>query len=123
MRWGDEITLIAQKPPDEAVNANGFQNEPEEVRKTIFCNVKSAGYSEFYKAAQAGFQVELKVDVYTEEYEGQQAAELNGKRYRVLKTYVNKSGEETELTLSDLPVEEGAEPDDGAKGGGGNGAI
>ena len=43
MRWGDEITLIAQKPPDEAVNANGFQNEPEEVRKTIFCNVKSAG--------------------------------------------------------------------------------
>ena len=104
MRWGDEITLIAQKPPDEAVNANGFQNEPEEARKSIFCNVKSAGYSEFYKAAQAGFQVELKVDVYTEEYEGQQAAELNGKRYRVLKTYVNKSGEITELTLSDLQV-------------------
>ena len=46
MRWGDEITLIAQKPPDEAVNANGFQNEPEEARKSIFCNVKSAGYSE-----------------------------------------------------------------------------
>ena len=67
MRWGDEITLIAQKPPDEAVNANGFQNEPEEARKSIFCNVKSAGYSEFYKAAQAGFQVELKVDVYTED--------------------------------------------------------
>ena len=43
MRWGDEITLIAQKPPDEAVNANGFQNEPEEARKSIFCNVKSAG--------------------------------------------------------------------------------
>lgn len=36
MRWGDEITLIAQKPPDEKVNANGFQNEPEEVRKAIF---------------------------------------------------------------------------------------
>ena len=103
MRWGDEITLIAQKPPDEAVNANGFQNEPEEARKSIFCNVKSAGYSEFYKAAQAGFQVELKVDVY--------------------KTYVNKSGEITELTLSDLPVEESEEPDSGAEGGGGNGAV
>ena len=123
MRWGDEITLIAQKPPDEKVNANGFQNEPEEVRKSIFCNVQSAGYSEFYKAAQAGFQVELKVDVYTEEYEGQQAAELDGKRYRVLKTYVNKSGEITELTLSDLPVEESEEPDSGAEGGGGNGAV
>ena len=89
----------------------------------IVSNVKSAGYSEFYKAAQAGFQVELKVDVYTEEYEGQQAAELNGKRYRVLKTYVNKSGEITELTLSDLPVEESEEPDSGAEGGGGNGAV
>ena len=94
MRWGDEITLIAQKPPDEAVNANGFQNEPEEVRKAIFCNVKSAGYSE-----------------------------LNGKRYKVLKTYVNKSGEITELTLSDLPVEGSEEQDSGTEGGGGNGAV
>lgn len=85
------------------------------------CEIR--GYSEFYKAAQAGFQVELKVDVYTEEYEGQQAAELDGKRYRVLKTYVNKSGEITELTLSDLPVEESEEPDSGAEGGGGNGAV
>lgn len=53
--------------------------------------MKSAGYSEFYKAAQAGFQVELKVDVYTEEYEGQQAAELNGKRYKVLKPMSTKA--------------------------------
>ena len=67
--------------------------------------------------------MELKVDVYTEEYEGQQAAELNGKRYKVLKTYVNKSGEITELTLSDLPVEESEEQDGGAEGGGGNGAV
>lgn len=60
MRWGDEITLIAQKPPDEAVNANGFQNEPEEVRKAIFCNVKSAGYSEFYKAGASGLSSGIK---------------------------------------------------------------
>lgn len=67
--------------------------------------------------------MELKVDVYTEEYEGQQAAELNGKRYKVLKTYVNKSGEITELTLSDLPVEGSEEQDSGTEGGGGNGAV
>ena len=65
----------------------------------------------------------MKVDVYTEEYEGQQAAELNRKRYRVLKTYVNKSGEITELTLSALPVEESEAPVSGAEGGGGNGAV
>ena len=67
--------------------------------------------------------MELKVDVYTEEYEVQQAAELDGKRYRVLKSYVNNSGEITELSLSVLPVEESEEPDSGAEGGGGNGAV
>ena len=108
MRWGDEITLIAQKPPDEAVNANGFQNEPEEARKSIFCNVKSAGYSEFYKAAQAGFQVELKVE---------------RKAVQGFENLCQQSGEITELTLSDLPVEESEEPDSGAEGGGGNGAV
>lgn len=102
MRWSEEITLILLKPPDKPVNENGFRNEPVEIKTTVFCNVKSAGYSEFYKAAQSGYQVEKKVDIFTEEYEGQQAAELAGKRYRILKTYVSKSGEITELTLSDL---------------------
>jgi hypothetical protein len=32
----------------------------------LFGNKKSVGYSEFYKAAVAGYAAELKVDVYTE---------------------------------------------------------
>jgi len=111
MRWCDEITLITTIPPTEATNENGFSNPETETRKTVFANKKSVGYSEFYKAQQAGFTAELKFDVFTEEYEGQTMAEYGGKRYKILRTYVDPktAGEITELTLSDLTERGGAD--------------
>ena len=115
MRWIDEITLINLEAPEERVNANGFPNEPKETRTVLFGNKKSVGFSEFYKAQQAGYTTELKFDVYSFEYAGQQIVEYpvsSGKRYRVLRTYTPPNGELTELTLVDLPeAEEGG--DDG----------
>ncbi|MDR2513748.1 MAG: hypothetical protein LBD02_00885 [Christensenellaceae bacterium] len=111
MRWSDEITLIGIVPPaedDETTNENGFTLSPEETQTTVYCNKKSVGYSEFYKAQQAGYSTELKFDMYTEEYSGQEYAEYSGKRYKILRTYVSKSGEFTELTLSDLSERGGA---------------
>lgn len=102
MTWSDELTLVAITPPAERVNEHGFPNEPSEVKTVVFANRKSVGYSEFYKAAQAGYTTDLKFDVYTEEYEGQECAEYNGKRYKVLRTYTPEGGDTTELTLSDL---------------------
>lgn len=106
MRWADEITLIAEAAPDpeNATNENGFPVERVETKTTVFGDVKSVGYSEFWKAAQAGFQTELKADIHTKEYDGQRLVEINGKRYKVLRTYMSKNGEITELTLTDLPV-------------------
>lgn len=127
MRWADEVTLIAvaDPAPAERVNANGFPVERVETKTTVFGNVKSTGYSEFWKAANAGFQTELKADVYTEEYEGQRVVEIGGKRYKVLRTFTSKNGEITELTLSDLtevPGEAGASADV-EEGGGGVGTV
>jgi hypothetical protein len=109
MRWSDEITLIGLTLPAEATNANGFSNPETETRKAIYANKKSVGFSEFYVAQQAGFSAELKFDIYTEEYEGQTMAEYGGKRYKILRTYVSKNGETTELTLSDLTEGGGAD--------------
>jgi hypothetical protein len=98
--------------------------EREETKTTVFGDVKSVGYSEFWKAANAGYQAELKADVHTEEYEGQSMVEINGKRYKVLRTYMSKNGEITELTLTDLsivPDEAGASED--AEGGGDVGTV
>lgn len=103
MTWSDEVTLIAETPPAERVNARGFPNKPDEVATVVYANRKSVGYSEFYKAAQAGHAATMKFEVYTEEYSGQTLAEYAGKRYFILRTYETGNGELTELTLSELP--------------------
>ena len=102
MAWNDELTLVTITPPAERVNEHGFPNEPSEAKTVVFANKKSVGYSEFYKAAQVGYTTDLKFDVFTEEYEGQEYAEYGGKRYKVLRTYTPEGGDTTELTLSDL---------------------
>ena len=102
MRWCEQITLIALADPTPRTNEHGFPADREETATTIFADKKSVGFSEFYKAQQAGYTTELKFDVYSFEYAGQQIVEYpvsSGKRYRVL--------EFTELTLVDLPEAEG----------------
>ena len=97
MRWGEQITLIALSEPSPRTNEHGF--------------------SEFYKAQQAGYTTELKFDVHSFEYEEQQIVEYpvsSGKRYRVLRTYTHGNGEFTELSLVNLPE---------AEGGGNNGEV
>lgn len=111
MRWCDELTLIALEEPAERVDAHGFPSKKAEVKTVVFADKKSVGYSEFYKAQQAGYTAEMKLDVYAEEYAGQTLCEYEGKRYRVLRTYDSKNGEIVELTLSDLSERAGA--DDG----------
>jgi hypothetical protein len=113
MRWSDEITLIGVKLPDgqtDATDENGFPLQLEEAKTTVFANKKSVGFNEFFKARQAGYTAHLKFDVFTEEYDGQPFAEYNGKRFKILRTYIftNTSGDYTELTLSDLSERGGA---------------
>lgn len=111
MRWSEQITLIALSEPTEATNEHGFPVQKSEAATTIFADKKSVGYSEFYKASQAGYTAELKFDVRSFEYSGQQIVEFpvaSGKRYRVLRTYLHKNGEFIELTLVDLPEAQSA---------------
>ena len=106
MRWSEQITLIALEEPTTRTNEHGFPVELPETATTVFADKKSVGFSEFYKASQAGYTAELKFDVYSFEYTGQQIVEYpvaSGTRYRVLRTYVYGNGEFTELTLVNLP--------------------
>lgn len=101
-KWCDVAVLIKAIPPEEETNAGGFPNPATEQSRSVFCNKKSVGYSEFYKASQAGYKAELKIDLHTQDYEGETLVEIEGKRYKVLRTYDSKGGEFTELTLTDL---------------------
>lgn len=114
MRWGEQITLIALSDPSPSTNEHGFPVARIETATTVFADKKSVGFSEFYKAQQAGYTTELKFDVHSFEYEEQQIVEYpvsSGKRYRVLRTYTHGNGEFTELTLVNLPEAEGSGAD------------
>jgi SPP1 family predicted phage head-tail adaptor len=115
--WGDLITLIAVLPfadPAQAVDSEGYSVPPQEEKTTVFANKKSVGFNEFFKAKLAGYTEEMKFDVYTVEYTGQSLAEYEGKRYKVLRTYVDpkQGGDITELTLSDM-TQDGRRADGG----------
>lgn len=99
--WVDELMLISQQPPDVRVNADGFENEPQESSRTVFCNSKSVGYAEYFKSQQTGKVVERKCDVHKADYEGEDTVEMDGKRFFVLKTY-EIDNDTIELTLTDL---------------------
>lgn len=106
--WVDEITLIGEAEGSQRVNKNGFEEPKEENSRTVFCNLKSVGYNEYFKSQQTGKVVECKCDVHKADYEGEDTVELDGKRYFVLKTY-ELDDDTIELTLTDLRhKEEGA---------------
>ena len=46
--------------------------------------------------------IEAKVEIHADEYDGQTLAELDGKRYRITRTYTKRDETKLELTLSDL---------------------
>ena len=107
--WVDELTLIKETEGERRVNKNGFAEQPEESRRTVFANKKSVGYSEYFKSQQTGKVVEAKYEVHKADYEGEDTVEDAGrKRFFVLKTY-DIDDDTIELTLTDLRhKEEGA---------------
>lgn len=102
--WCDEIILITETVPAEPTNENGFSNPLIETRNPVFCNKRSISQGEYYKAQQAGKQVEAKVEVHCVDYAGEVLVEFEGKRYSVLKTYEPPDSDVIELTLTDLPT-------------------
>lgn len=99
--WVDEITLVSEKEDENRVNRNGFENEQQESTRTVFCNMKSVGYSEYFKSQQTGKVVEAKCEVHKADYEGEDTVEVDGRRFFVLKTY-DIDDDTIELTLTDL---------------------
>ena len=82
--WNHKITRIAKR----IIGTDKLkQNITEEVKSVLLCRKKSITRSEFYQANQAGIRPSLVVDIHSFEYDNQELAEFEGKRYRVIKTY------------------------------------
>lgn len=95
--WNNEITLTSRK-----IKGKDKLKQPiyEDVEVTILCRKNKVTRSEFYQANKAGLRPNLVVEVHNFEYDNQEHATFEGKKYHVLKTYPIDS-EILELTLSE----------------------
>ena len=88
------VTLIRESP-----GVHGVGTDPDEIRRKVYCTVKSIGMQEAYQAMGIGLNPELKVILRHDfEYKGEDLCELNKVRYKIIRTYVTEA-DAIELTL------------------------
>lgn len=83
----DVITLISDIP-----EARGRFEDHSEIRRVVYCTVKSVGMREAYEAMSHGLRPEwVFVLTHSFEYNGERVCEYNGIRYNIIRTYVNEA--------------------------------
>lgn len=75
--------------------------EPSDI-SIHMCNIKSVVRAEFYEALRAGQQASLSIELVEMEYNNEGYAEINGKDYKIIRSYNIKEKEITELTLEGI---------------------
>lgn len=62
----------------------------DEIKKEVFCNIKSISKNEFYEAGRKDLQLSYVITIHSFEYEDERYVEFNGKKYEILRSYLNK---------------------------------
>lgn len=94
MMKANVVTLIGETP-----EAHEVGSAPDETTREVPCTVRSIGQQEAYQAMGQGLNPELKVILAHDfEYAGERLCELDGIRYRILRTYITEA-DGIELTL------------------------
>ncbi len=77
------LTLLKTTYSKDAIG----QQVPAITRREVFCSIKSVSASEFYEAGRAGLNAELRADMFFYDYEGEDEAEFEGRKYGIYRTY------------------------------------
>ncbi len=80
------LTLIAVKLKPDGLG----QPVSKESKREVYCNLSSISCDEWYKAGQAGMNPQYRVTMFAHDYDGENTVELDGKRYAVYRTYMNR---------------------------------
>lgn len=80
------------------------QHVAVETLRTVFCAVDSISRAEFYDAGRNGLKPELRITLFSPDYNGEEALILNKIRYGVVRTYQNRN-ETIELYVERLTGE------------------
>ena len=93
------LTLIGETP-----EAHGIFDSPTETERTVFCEIRSVGYQEFYRAMEQDLHPTFvfRLADYAE-YQGEKICTYEGKRYRIIRTYIDNTA--IELTVEEATVD------------------
>lgn len=104
----DVITLISVG--EREFDSWGIPQESSYTRRQVLCDVRSAGRSEFYQAAQNSLKPELEANLFFMDYEDEPMAMVNGIYYKVIRTY-RAENTDTDRVVLTLERDLGAKPD------------
>lgn len=92
--WSTPLVLIKK---EVTTDSEGYETYTE-TRREVFCNF-SEGVSrgEFYEAYKSGLMLSAQVECYYFDYDGEKTAEINGVRYKILRTF--PSSFDTEILI------------------------
>lgn len=93
MRFDRELILLGEKIIEDDI---GNQNSTE-TRRSVLCQRKSIGRTEFYAASSSGLKPEFVFVMYDFEYRNERKLEFEGIKYSVIRTY-STGLKEVELT-------------------------
>ena len=93
------LTLISESP-----DAHGIFDKPTETPRTVFCQIRSVGYQEFYRGMENDLHPTLvfRLADYAE-YQGEKICLYEGARYRIIRTYLDNTA--IELTVEEATVD------------------
>ena len=95
----DVLTLIAETP-----KAHGVFDAPALTRRDVFCQVRSVGMNECYRANEQSLHPTLVfVLADSGEYGNEKICEYQGTRYRIIRSYVDR--QRIELTVEEATVD------------------
>lgn len=96
--WNDAVVLIERKE----IGLDSLKQPIFDEKETfVLCNIKSVSRSEFYQASKTDNRPSLVIEMHKYEYNNQPIVLVDGKRYKVLKTY-SVDFETIELTLEEV---------------------
>lgn len=85
----DTIKLLSTEYEEDELG----QKVPHETEREVFARVESVSRAEFFDAGRIGIKPSWKVTLtFAEDYEGEELAEYDGKRYAIYRTYQTTGG-------------------------------
>lgn len=63
------------------------QRVANEVSRTVYCDLRNVSRQEWKDAGERGFKPQFQITLFAYDYNGEEIAEINGKRYGVYRTY------------------------------------